>query len=125
MSIGTKLFTWLRGELVGTDQFGNRYYREKGRRVLKRGAGRESRERRWVLYNGEVEASRVPPEWYGWLHHTVNEVPAASGQKRYPWQQDYVPNLTGTPGAYRPAGSVLRGGQRARATGDYEAWSPE
>ncbi len=125
MSIGTKLFTWLRGELVGTDQFGNRYYREKGRRVLKRGAGRESRERRWVLYNGEVEASRVPPEWHGWLHHTVNEVPAAPAQKRYAWQKDYVPNLTGTPEAYRPAGSVLRGGQRARATGDYEAWSPE
>jgi NADH:ubiquinone oxidoreductase subunit len=125
MSIGTKLFTWFRGELVGTDQFGNRYYREKGRRVLKRGAGRESRERRWVLYNGEVEASRVPPEWHGWLHHTVNEVPTSSGQKRYAWQKDYVPNLTGTPAAYRPPGSVLRGGQRARATGDYEAWSPE
>ena len=125
MSIGTKLFTWLRGELVGTDQFGNCYYREKGRRALKRGAGRESRERRWVLYNGEIEASRVPPEWHGWLHHTVNEVPVASGQKRYAWQKDYVPNLTGTAAAYRPPGSVLRGGQRARATGDYEAWSPE
>ena len=125
MSIGTKLFTWFRGELVGTDQFGNRYYREKGRRVLKRGAGRESRERRWVLYNGDVEASRVPPEWHGWLRHTVNEVPAASGQKRYAWQQDYLPNLTGTAAAYRPPGSVLRGGQRSRATGDYEAWSPE
>jgi NADH:ubiquinone oxidoreductase subunit len=125
MSIGTKLFTWVRGELVGSDQFGNRYYREKGRRALKRGAGRESRERRWVLYNGEVEASRVPPEWHGWLHHTVNEVPTSSGQKRYAWQKDYVPNLTGTAEAYRPAGSVLRGGQRARATGDYEAWTPE
>jgi len=125
MSIGTKLFTLLRGELVGTDQFGNRYYREKGRRVLKRGAGRESRERRWVLYNGEVEASRVPPEWHGWLHHTVNAVPTASGQKRYAWQKDHVPNLTGTPDAYRPPGSVLRGGHRPRATGDYEPWHPE
>ena len=125
MSIGTKLFTLLRGELVGTDQFGNRYYREKGRRVLKRGAGRESRERRWVLYNGEVEASRVPPEWQGWLRHTVNEVPKASGEKRYPWQKEHVPNLTGTPQAYRPPGSVLRGGHRPRATGDYEPWSPE
>jgi NADH:ubiquinone oxidoreductase subunit len=125
MSIGTKLFTFLRGELVGTDQFGNRYYREKGRRVLKRGAGRESRERRWVLYNGEVEASRVPPEWHGWLRYTVNEVPTSSGQKRHAWQKDYVPNLTGTPDAYRPPGSVLRGGHRARATGDYEPWNPE
>jgi NADH:ubiquinone oxidoreductase subunit len=123
MSIGTKLFTWFRGELVGTDQFGNRYYREKGRRALKRGAGRESRERRWVLYNGEVEASRVPPEWHGWLHYTVNDVPR--GEQRHPWQRDYVPNLTGTAAAYRPPGSVLRGGHRAPSTCDYEPWTPE
>lgn len=125
VSIGTKLFTWLKGELVGTDQFGNRYYRERGHRTLQRGGGRASRERRWVVYNGEPEASRVPPEWHGWLHHTVDAVPQAAGRKQYPWQKEYVPNLTGTPQAYRPPGSVLRGGQRAPATGDYEPWTPE
>ncbi len=125
MSIGTRLFTWWKGELVGTDQFGNRYYREKGRRPLQLGGGRASRERRWVVYNGEPEASRVPPEWHGWLHHTVDAVPDAAGRKQYPWQKEYVPNLTGTPQAYRPPGSVLRGGQRARATGDYEPWTPD
>ena len=27
--------------------------------------------------------------------------------------------------AYRPAGALERGGRRAGATGDYEAWSPD
>ncbi len=125
ISLGTRLFTWLKGELVGTDQFGNRYYRERRRRPLKRGGGRESRERRWVLYNGEVEATRVPPEWHGWLHHTVDEVPRDAERKKYPWQKAHVPNLTGTPLAYRPPGSVLRGGHRPPATGDYEPWTPD
>src|SRR5579862_7546931 len=56
MTIGTRLFTWWKGELVGTDQFGNRYYREKPGRRLRAGGGRESRERRWVLYKGTSEA---------------------------------------------------------------------
>ncbi len=125
MTLGTRLFTWLRGELVGTDQFGNRYYREKGQRPLRRGGGRESRERRWVIYNGEVEASRVPPQWHGWLHHTVDAVPNDAGRPKYPWEKPHQPNLTGTPQAYRPPGSLLRGGERPPATGDYEPWVPE
>jgi len=125
MSLGTRLYTWLKGELVGVDQFGNRYFREKGQRPLKRGGGRESLERRWVLYNGEVEASRVPPLWHAWLHHTMDDVPSDAGRKEYPWQKEHLPNLTGTDRAYRPPGSLLRGGHRARATGDYEPWTPD
>ena len=53
----------LRGSAVGTDQFGNRYYQNK------------DGSRRWVIYNGTVEASRVPPDWHGWLHHTYAEPP--------------------------------------------------
>ena len=124
MSIGTRLYTWLKGELAGTDQFGNRYYREKGHRPLRKGGGLYSRERRWVLYNGEVEASRVPPEWHAWLHYTTDDLP--TGQRpRHAWQKEHQPNLTGTAQAYRPPGSVLLGGHRAVATGDYEAWKPE
>ncbi len=124
-SIGTRLWTWWSGELVGTDRVGNRYYREKNFRVREKGAGKFSRERRWVVYAGEVEASRVPPEWHGWLHHMVNEPPRPGDERRYSWQKDHVPNMTGTPLAYRPRGSVLRGGHRARATGDYEPWTPD
>ena len=54
MTFGTWLFTKMRGELVGSDDQGNRYYQD--RRVI---PGR--RRKRWVIYNGEAEASRVPP----------------------------------------------------------------
>jgi len=125
MTIGTRIMTWLRGEQVGTDSFGNRYYRDKSRRKLERGGGRFSREKRWVIYNGEAESSRVPPEWHGWLHHTVAEIPADGGRPKYAWQKPHQPNLTGTPDAYRPPGSLVRGGHRAPAAGDYEPWKPE
>ena len=68
MTFGTWLFTKLRGELVGTDDQGNRYFQDK--RVT---AGR--RRKRWVIYQGEPEASRVPPDWHGWLHYTTNTPP--------------------------------------------------
>jgi NADH:ubiquinone oxidoreductase subunit len=125
MTLGTRLLTLLRGELVGTDAFGNRYYREKGGRPLQRGGGRASREKRWVIYKGEPEASKVPPEWHAWLHHTVDDVPRPEARRHYPWEKEHQPNMTGTPFAYRPRGSVLRGGVRAAATGDYEPWTPE
>jgi NADH:ubiquinone oxidoreductase subunit len=125
MTIGTRLFTLWKGERVGIDQFGNRYYREKPGRKLRAGGGWNSRERRWVLYKGTAEASKVPPEWHGWLHHTVNEIPGAGDPPRHAWQKPHLPNLTGTPLAYRPPGSVLKGGQRASTTGDYESWRPE
>ena len=124
-TFGTRLLTWLRGELVGTDAYGNRYYRLKNDRPSGRGGGRFSRERRWVLYKGEVEASKVPAEWHSWLHHTSDTLPPDGGRPKYSWQKPHQPNLTGTPQAYHPRGSVLRGGHRARATGDYEPWSPE
>jgi NADH:ubiquinone oxidoreductase subunit len=125
MTFGTRIMTWFCGELVGTDAYGNRYYRERRRRPLVRGGGRYSRDKRWVMYNGEPEASKVPPEWHAWLHHTVDTVPDPAAWPHYPWEKPHQPNLTGTPYAYHPAGSVLRGGRRARATGDYEPWTQE
>lgn len=124
MTIGTWLYTFFKGELVGKDQFGNRYYREKGARPLVKGGGIASRDRRWVVYDGIPEASRVPPEWHGWLHHTFDEVPGPDW-KYYSWQKPHIPNLTGSAYAYRPSGSPLAGGRRQRATGDYEGWKPE
>ncbi|MFQ5984127.1 MAG: NADH:ubiquinone oxidoreductase subunit NDUFA12 [Alphaproteobacteria bacterium] len=117
MTLGTRLFTWFKGEYVGRDQFGNRYYRERGR-------PRERRRRRWVIYNGEPEASKVPPLWNAWLHHVVDEPPTDSPTSERSWEKEHIPNLTGTPEAYRPPGHVLRGGRRAKATGDYEPWRP-
>ncbi len=125
MTIGTRLLTLFCGQLVGTDGFGNRYYREKGRRTLPRGGGRASREKRWVVYRGEPEASKVPAEWHGWLHHTVDDPPGPDDRARHPWEKAHEPNLTGTALAYHPPGSILRGGRRAPSTADYEPWTPE
>lgn len=116
-TIGTRIFTWLKGEPVGTDAFGNRYYVEKG---VAEGRWR----RRWVLYKGRPEASKVPPDWHGWLHRTVDVPPSQSPLPAKPWEKEHLPNLTGTRAAYLPPGHVLRGGERAPATGDYEAWRP-
>ena len=117
-TIGTRLFTMFKGEFVGRDEFANRYYREKRRRK-----GR--RERRWVLYNHDTEASSVPPSWHGWLHHIVTETPAEKPVPAKSWEKPHLPNLTGTSAAYRPPGHILEGGKRDKATGDYEPWRPE
>ena len=113
------VFTWLsRGEKIGVDQLGNVYYQAKPRPGYKR-------YRRWVMYDGAPEASMVPPEWHGWLHHQTDVVPHdKTSSFRRPWQKPHQPNLTGTDKAYRPPGHILQGGQREKATGDYEAWSP-
>lgn len=128
MSLGTRLFTWLRGEQVGSDRFGNRYYRERKRPpAMALEANRPvsiARERRWVMYAGEAEASKVPPVWHAWLHHTIQDPPTGEAALGYEWQKEHVPNMTGTSGAYRPPGSLLAGGRRDRATGDYEPWRP-
>ena len=111
MSFGTWLFTRFFGELVGSDQFGNRYY-------LDRRTKGHKRERRWVIYNGEVEASRVPPEWHAWLHRIVVEPPTVVSPQAKAWQKPHLPNLTGTAQAYRPPGHTVKGGHPGKGTGD-------
>ena len=123
VTLGTRLYTWLRGEEVGRDAEGNRYFREKGGGRVHSDSLRK--ERRWVMYKVDVEASRVPAEWHAWLHHTTDEPPPEGGPPRRPWQREHQPNLTGTEEAYRPPGHVLSGGRRASATGDYEPWTPD
>jgi len=107
MSIGTTLFTLFRGSLVGRDAQGNAYYTEKKARPA-------MRQRRWVIYSGEVEASRVPAEWHSWLHYTTDA--PLSEEHRRPWQKPHEANLTGTAGAFRPG--------KTTSTGEYESWTP-
>src|SRR6185295_19967896 len=109
-TFGTLATIWFSGTFVGSDKFGNRYYQSK------RG------DRRWVTYAGTVEASRVPPDWHGWLHHTYAEPPTKVPFKQKYWEKEHQPNLTGTADAYRPDGSLAKGGVRPPATGDYQAW---
>lgn len=120
-TIGTSLWGSLNGEQVGTDAQGNKYYRSKSGKAKTP----EGYERRWVIYAGANDASRVPAEWHGWLHHSYDGVPESHLPPPRIWEVDYTPNATGTAQAYLPQGAMERGGKRAGATGDYEAWSPE
>jgi NADH:ubiquinone oxidoreductase subunit len=115
MNIATRLYTWLHGREFGRDAAGNIYFENKRVRP-------HVRTRRWVVYAGVPEATSVPPEWHAWLHYTV-DAPLPETNRRV-WQKPHLPNLTGTPAGYRPPGHDYKGGHRAAATGDYEAWTP-
>ena len=119
-TLNTLFHTYRHGELVGHDEFGNAYYRTKGGKI----DPTLGFQRRWVVYNGLAEASRIPPEWHGWIHHTVDVAPTEESYTAREWQKPHVPNMTGTPAAYRPSGSTLAAGRRPAATGDYQPWTP-
>lgn len=131
MGFLAKTFTWWNGATIGTalttrfgtssrmgeDRLANVYYEGKPLRYGIR--------RRWVIYNGSNDASRVPAEWHGWLHHQVEALPDVSLPPPRRWEKEAVANMTGTKLAYRPPGALEAGGQRPRVLGDYEAWSPD
>lgn len=117
--LATILFTRRFGKRVGEDAAGNRYY-EKPAPDDK---WRESK--RWVVYVDRPDPTTIPPGWYGWLHKRFKDLPSDAPDAQPFWQKERLPNLTGTPGAYLPPGDVRRGGDRAAATGDYEAWTPD
>ena len=119
-TIGIRFTLGRRGVFIGKDELGNSYYEAKDTKD-----SYDGRKRRYVVYNGYAEASKVSPDWHGWLHHTFDEPPTVEPLKRQSWDRDHIPNLTGTVHAWRPQGSIARSGERQKATGDYEAWRPE
>jgi NADH:ubiquinone oxidoreductase subunit len=110
-TLGTALQVRLYGSKVGADALGNVYYGTKNGR-------------RWVVYSGANDPSRIPPEWYSWLHHQIDAVPDEALPPPPKFLREPTGNLTGTAAAYRPAGALERGGVRQAASGDYEAWTP-
>ena len=110
-TLNTQLFTWRKGVRVGEDDLGNVYYQNR------------EKTKRWVVYNGEIEASKISPDWHGWMHHTWDEPPTDKPLAHKSWEKPHQENLTGTALAYAPAGSIRRAEPADRS--DYEAWVPE
>ncbi|MFD1883339.1 NADH:ubiquinone oxidoreductase subunit NDUFA12 [Paracoccus pacificus] len=110
-TMNTQVWTWLYGEKVGEDAQGNIFYQTAGGK------------RRWVIYNGESEASRIDPDWHGWLHFTYDEPPTKAPLKHQTWERPHIMNQTGTTNAYVPPGSIMNTVPEGRR--DYEAWQPE
>ena len=115
-TIGARFDIGRRAGYVGKDDTGNKYYEERRPSL-------EGRKRRYVIYNGYAEPSKVPAEWHGWLHHTWDEPPTKAPLKHKAWEKPHQENLTGTMAAYAPTGSIRRSEPVARK--DYEAWQPE
>lgn len=110
-TLGTQLYTARKGVKVGEDSQGNVFYETKDGK------------RRWVIFNGEIEATRVDPDWHGWLHHTFAESPVDRPMVHKTWEKPHMVNQTGTAQAYAPIGSIRRVQPAERS--DYEAWKPE
>ena len=117
-TLGTLLYTAFKGAPVGQDGFGNKYYEAKSE------MNAIGKKKRWVVYKGKPEASKVPAQWHGWLHYTTDILPTQKQQPAYSWLKEHLPNLTGTKRAYMPPGHISSGKERAATVADYEAWKP-
>ena len=89
-TLGTRIYTFLNGKFVGQDEFGNKYYQNT------------KKNKRWVIYKGEIDASKISNEWFSWIHFTKNKIEKVQDQKKFSWQKSHKPNLTGTDKAYHP-----------------------
>ena len=88
-TLGTRIYTLFTGKFVGNDVFGNKYYESKNGK-------------RWVIYANTVDASKIPVEWYSWIHFTPNKVEKDHNLKKYDWQKPHQSNQTGTKKSYHP-----------------------
>ena len=88
-TLGTKLKTIFYGKLAGKDSSGNKYYESKSGK-------------RWVIYSDEIDASKIPTEWYSWMHFTNNRIENNHELNKYDWQKPHQSNQTGTENAYHP-----------------------
>ena len=118
-TFNTRLTTFLNGEFVGEDEYGNRYFQKnKGKNKKSPHWDRRSR---WVIYYGITEASAVPPMWNAWLQHNLDEPPIKT-YTNFDWEKGHLPNMTGTKAAYSPKGSISSSKNKQK---DYEPWVPE
>lgn len=108
-TLGTRLWTWRKGVRVGEDEFNNVYYETRDGK------------RRWVVYGDYSEASTVPAQWHGWLHHSYDNRPGHEELERQEWELPHKENMTGSPDAYAPSGSMY---SKDKKTSDYQAWTP-
>ena len=117
MSWGTKIYTWFYGNLVGKDEFGNKYYSNSKDFSYKSA-------KRWVIFNGIIESTKIPSHWHAWLHKSIDTPPLGYTHK-YNWQKNHKPNMTGTKEAYFPSSHPLsKSYQSDEPQKDYESWTP-
>ena len=116
MNLGTVFYTWFYGNLVGADEFNNKYY------CNSKDFG-DIKSKRWVMFSGEIEASKIPPHWHSWLHKSI-QAPPIHYQQKYNWQKSHQINMTGTSKAYYPNSHPLSNSKNDNIKEEYEKWNP-
>ena len=116
MSLGTLLYTWFFGNFVGFDKMNNKYYCNSKN-------FQDKDAKRWVIFNGDVEASKIPSHWHAWLHKSI-ESPPINYKHKYAWQKDHEPNMTGTSKSYHPNTYLLSKSNPYPNKKEYEEWKP-
>ena len=72
-NFGTFLKNFIFWKICWKRFYGNKYYKSK-------------KDERWVVYQDNIEASKITSEWFLWMHHTINELP--KNKKKYLWQKN-------------------------------------
>ena len=102
-TFGTFLKTLLFGKYVGSDEYGNKYYKSK-------------KNERWVVYSNNIESTKITADWYLWIHHTVDKIPDNKDFK-YNWQKKHLENQTGTSYSFKPV-KISKSNDKKK----YETW---
>ncbi|MBL6664427.1 MAG: NADH:ubiquinone oxidoreductase subunit NDUFA12 [Rickettsiales bacterium] len=108
MEFITKFLIRRSSNKIGTDEFGNSYYQHK------------KNKKRYVIYNGIAESSKIPAQWHGWIHYSSDIAPIKINTNKASWQKIHTPNLTGTINAYSPKNKPSH-----KSSSSYEAWEPK
>ena len=113
--MGTRWFTARHGEKVGTDEFGNTYYRAPSKLPA------SIAERRWVIYTNYAEATMIPPGWHGWMHHRTDTPPSEVEYTAREWQKPHHPQshwfIKGVPACGQSVGGHAEAGGKTGLRG--------
>jgi NADH:ubiquinone oxidoreductase subunit len=103
------------GKLVGQDEYRNKYYELKSKDYL-------GRKKRICIYDGIVEASKIPAHWHSWMHYSSKK---PIEYKHLFWMKSHVPDVTGTLHAFLPNKHTqfnLHGKSSINNNKDYTPW---
>jgi NADH dehydrogenase (ubiquinone) 1 alpha subcomplex subunit 12 len=103
------------GRLVGTDDFGNRYFEDNETGYTRK---------RWVIYKdmSTYNPTSVPPEWHGWLNYINDFDPVSHNFKKPVYAIEAYVTKTGQLDCYKPKGTWDNPTKRNWLK--YEAWQP-
>ena len=106
-TIGTKVYTKLFGNFVGTDEYGNNYFKSS------------NGTKRWVNYKGVCDASNISPAWHSWIHKTTDKVPSFEKDNLSMNNSDDTYTEIKKNGKYHPNNF-----KNHSIFNDYESWKP-